>query len=185
MIGYIVFFIVAGIILLLVIINSIQSSNEADDVRLQQQSEKRKNVKDILVQNEANAVIFCQSESTLPRVPKGDLCYLIAEKRRLTIKTKTEPIMTYRLDYDKIYLFKMIETSKKETLDIGKFEVIEQKINHIVIQYIDEDNSIKELMFLFGNTDEDRIFNKYALRENNIFEVVESRIPRRDNDVML
>ena len=81
--------------------------------------------------------------------------------------------MTYGLDYEKIYLFKKIEIDTDLTS------------NQVIIQYVDDESSIKELTFEYETSGLINKFNRFALRENNIFEVVESRIPRRDNDVML
>ena len=144
-----------------------------------------KKMQEIREDENARSVILCQCESSLPRIPQGDLCYLIADNEKLTIKTKSEPIMYYELFYDKIYLFKKVEEKKTRPEKYDRRGTEEYTVSRIIIQYVDDDGSIKELEFLYGDTEEDKAFNLYAFFDDDIFETVNQMIPQRGNRVTL
>ena len=165
-------------ILIVMIVN--KSEEAAHDYRAMEQMDQIKKDENI------RAVVLCQCESSLPRIPQGDLCYLIADNEKLMIKTKSEPIMYYELFYDKLYLFKKVLEKKARPEKYDSRGTEEYTVSRIIIQYVDDDGSIKELEFLYGDTEEDKAFNKLTFMKNeNIYTVVNQMIPQRGNRVTL
>ena len=182
----IVYIVLAGV-LILTFFGTVAKSMDRQEA-LKQKEEKQtelkiKKIENRLQSENAESIILCQCESTLPRIPKGDLCYLTAGEDELTIATRSGPIMRYELDYDKIYLFKKMEEKRTRLDAVGRSE--EYTVFRIIVQYVDDDNSIKELSFVYGDTEADKAFNKYAFLRSDIFKVVNQKIPQRGNTVKL
>ncbi len=159
-----------------------KAQKQREDIKEENKISLQNEAKEMISKHHAKASLLCQSDSVLPKIPKGDLCYLLADDEKLTIMTRSTPTITYYIQYTQIQLFKTTEIKALERDLVGRFGTpVEQEalINKVIIQYIQADNTLNELTFIYGNTNEDKFYNEQALAQADIFSFVNKQIPQQ------
>lgn len=126
------------------------------------------------LKNESFTPVFaCMSENDFFSYPPETYVYFTGLEDRLSIQMPlaSEKVM-YNIMYDKILKFDFIEEFSLDNKTYPQYKK-EGTPNRIILEYIDDNNSIQRVIFMQNRANE--ALNQKPLWINNIFDYVKAR----------
>lgn len=150
---------------------------------------KKKNLyerQSLLNENQADCAISCRYLNGIEQLVEGKMCYIFADKEKLKIVTQETSPLIVNLELSKVKVFDIIKRDKTEPHMIG-FAIVQQHTydKFIIIRYISNEEKIKEIYFALVDIAAQRITNKIFNDICNIFDYVQSRIPKQETTIDL